>query len=173
MATYSAVSASEKDADSPVNVGLLDKLDQNPVAMFEGAAGAPRLKAAALETAVSPGEHSCFYEYFSTNSDTNNAWTASGIFAIAVQDGTYRTKLMAARFNASTARCRIYRNGAAYGTERTAAQFVYTNWQEDLYFDAGDKIELYFRTDDSGVPSIRGWMEILTAAPYNLIKRIE
>lgn len=173
MATYSAVSASEKDADSPVNVGLLDKLDQNPIAMFEGAVGAPRLKAAALETAVSPGEHSCFYEYFSTNSDTSNAWTASGVSAIAAQSGTFRLKLKAQKALGSTdARCRIYRNGAAYGTERTATGVTFVSWTEDLYFDSGDVIEVYYRTDDAVFPSIAGFMEILTAAPYNLIKRI-
>lgn len=49
MATYSAVSAGEKDADSPINVGLIDKLDQNPHAIAEGASGAPRIKKAAIE----------------------------------------------------------------------------------------------------------------------------
>ncbi|MBN46881.1 MAG: hypothetical protein CMH23_10460 [Methylophaga sp.] len=49
MATYSAVAAGEKDADSPVNVSLLDKLDQNPQAMIEGATGAPRILEAAFK----------------------------------------------------------------------------------------------------------------------------
>lgn len=48
MAAYSSVSASAKDAESPVNVDLIEKLDQNPLAMFEGAAGAPRLQNAAF-----------------------------------------------------------------------------------------------------------------------------
>lgn len=50
MATYSAVSASEKDADSPITVGLIDKLDQNPHAIAEGASGAPKIQAAALDS---------------------------------------------------------------------------------------------------------------------------
>lgn len=48
MATYSAISAGEKDADSPITVGLIEKLDQNPHAIAEGASGAPRILSAAL-----------------------------------------------------------------------------------------------------------------------------
>ena len=49
MATYSAVGAGEKDADSPINVSLIDKLDQNPHAIAEGASGAPKIKNAAFD----------------------------------------------------------------------------------------------------------------------------
>lgn len=48
MATYSAVGAGEKDADSPITVGLIDKLDQNPHAIAEGASGAPKIQTAAI-----------------------------------------------------------------------------------------------------------------------------
>lgn len=48
MATYSAVTAGEKDADSPINVSLIDKLDQNPLAIAEGASGAPKIQNAAF-----------------------------------------------------------------------------------------------------------------------------
>lgn len=50
MATYSAVGSTEKDADSPITVSLIDKLDQNPEAMIEGASGAPRIQTAAYDT---------------------------------------------------------------------------------------------------------------------------
>jgi len=52
MATYSAVSAGEKDADSPVSVGLVDKLDQNPHAIAEGASGAPKILTAAINSSA-------------------------------------------------------------------------------------------------------------------------
>ncbi len=48
MATYSAVSASEKDTDSPITTGLIDKLDQNPHAIAEGVSGAPKIANAAF-----------------------------------------------------------------------------------------------------------------------------
>ena len=56
MATYSAVSAGEKDADSPINVSLIDKLDQNPHAIAEGATGAPKIQSAALDADVVTGD---------------------------------------------------------------------------------------------------------------------
>ncbi len=77
MATYSAVTAGEKDADSPITVGLVDKLDQNPEAMFEGASGAPRLKRAAVEKGVG---HRWFFDY---GDETDGAITHSATASIA------------------------------------------------------------------------------------------
>lgn len=55
MATYTAVSTTEKDVDSPITVSLIDKLDQNPLAMFEGASGAPKLANAAIsDNSITP-----------------------------------------------------------------------------------------------------------------------
>ena len=50
MATYTAIAASQKDTNSPVDTTLIDRLDQNPHAMFEGASGSPRLQNAAVNT---------------------------------------------------------------------------------------------------------------------------
>ncbi len=52
MAIYIAVSESEKDADSIVDVSLIDKLDQNPHAIAEGASGAPKIQSAALDSDI-------------------------------------------------------------------------------------------------------------------------
>ena len=52
MTTYTAITAGEKDPESPVDVNLIGKLDDNPHAMFEGATGAPRVQTAALEQAA-------------------------------------------------------------------------------------------------------------------------
>ena len=48
MATYLAVTAGQKDTDSPITVGLIEKLDQNPIAIAEGASGAPKIQNAAI-----------------------------------------------------------------------------------------------------------------------------
>ncbi|NCW67323.1 MAG: hypothetical protein EBV86_01970 [Marivivens sp.] len=79
MATYSAVTAGEKDADSPINVGLIDKLDQNPHAIAEGASGAPKIQTAAYgagsvdRTAITTDTTSN-----STNSDTVQTYVVTG-----------------------------------------------------------------------------------------------
>jgi len=55
MASYNEVSISEKDPDSPLTASLVDKLDQNPLALFEGAAGAPRLQNNAInDNSINP-----------------------------------------------------------------------------------------------------------------------
>jgi hypothetical protein len=48
MTTYTAISAGEIDADSPITADLMSKLRDNPIAITEGASGAPKISAAAL-----------------------------------------------------------------------------------------------------------------------------
>ena len=81
MATYSAVTAGEKDADSPVNVSLIDKLDQNPHAIAEGASGAPKIQAAAIDTGVINQGH--------LNTGQGEVSTASGIIDATLPGGEY------------------------------------------------------------------------------------
>lgn len=52
MTTYSAIASTEIDADSPITDALLGKLRDNPIAISEGASGAPKVMAAALNTAT-------------------------------------------------------------------------------------------------------------------------
>jgi hypothetical protein len=48
MASYNPV-GSLKNADQPINVTLIDYLDQNPIAIAEGASGAPKIQNAAFD----------------------------------------------------------------------------------------------------------------------------
>ena len=50
MTTYTGIANSEVDGDSPITDTLMQRLRDNVLAMFEGAAGAPRLQLAALDT---------------------------------------------------------------------------------------------------------------------------
>ena len=50
MTTYSSIANAEIDADSPITVPLMTKLRDNPIAITEGASGAPLIQAAALDT---------------------------------------------------------------------------------------------------------------------------
>ena len=49
MTTYSAIAASEIDVDSPITTGLMTKIRDNPIAITEGASGAPKIQTASLE----------------------------------------------------------------------------------------------------------------------------
>jgi len=52
MTTYTTITNAEIDQDSPITQPLLTALRDNPVAITEGAAGAPKVQAAALDTFV-------------------------------------------------------------------------------------------------------------------------
>jgi len=49
MTTYTAITAGEIDVDSPITTGLMTKIRDNPIAITEGASGAPRIQSGALE----------------------------------------------------------------------------------------------------------------------------
>jgi len=49
MTTYTAITAGEIDVDSPITTGLMTKIRDNPIAITEGASGAPKIQTAALE----------------------------------------------------------------------------------------------------------------------------
>jgi hypothetical protein len=49
MTTYTAITNAELDQDSPLTETLTTKFRDNPIAITEGAAGAPRIVAGALD----------------------------------------------------------------------------------------------------------------------------
>ena len=53
MTTYVTIANTEVDPDSPITADLITKLRDNPLAIGEGAAGAPKITAAALNTSTS------------------------------------------------------------------------------------------------------------------------
>ena len=55
MTTYTTITNAEIDQDSPITQPLLTALRDNPIALAEGAAGAPKVQAAALNTFVGSG----------------------------------------------------------------------------------------------------------------------
>jgi heme/copper-type cytochrome/quinol oxidase subunit 2 len=62
------------------------------------------------------------------------------------KDGTYRTEFTLS--SNSTFFWKIYKNGSAIGTERVVGNTTAT-FTEDFTFVAGDKVQLYTRTDNT------------------------
>jgi hypothetical protein len=52
MTTYTAIANADIDADSPVTAPLMTAMRDNPIAITEGASGAPKIQDAALDTTV-------------------------------------------------------------------------------------------------------------------------
>lgn len=53
MTTYTAIANAEIDAESPITTTLMTLLRDNPIAVSEGSAGAPKIQTAALDQTVS------------------------------------------------------------------------------------------------------------------------
>lgn len=71
--------------------------------------------------------------------------------------GEIRVKFDAQSGYATSMTFRIYRNGVAYGTLQTTTATGYVTFSEDLYFAAGDSIDLYFVTQAAPYGSVKNF----------------
>ncbi len=71
--------------------------------------------------------------------------------------GQIRVKFDAKAGYVSAMTFKIYRNGVAYGTLQTTSSTSYTTYSEDLYFAAGDSIDLYFVTQANPYGSVQNF----------------
>ena len=68
-----------------------------------------------------------------------------------LQTGTFRTSFAIRGINAATtAYGRIYKNGAAFGTERSKRDNTYQTFTEDLAFNVGDTCEMWLKNSNAG-----------------------
>lgn len=86
MTDYNTIANGDVDADSPLNTTLLTRLRDNPLALFEGATGAPRLQTAGIadDAVVSDKIDLSFGAY--TTEDSSSWLVPEGIYMISVVD---------------------------------------------------------------------------------------
>lgn len=66
---------------------------------------------------------------------------------LCMHDGTYRIKFdLRLNFGSTDGKAKIYKNGVAFGTERSSTGVDYVTFSEDLSFVRGDLIQLYYYT---------------------------
>lgn len=145
MATYSAITNGEIDADSPVTEALLRKYRDNPFADFEGDGSGVAFAALAD---ITPGNIEL--DGMQIMQPPSTSYSMMESFTV-YKAGTYRVVLSVAAFTSHTTYARIYRNGTAVGTARSVSGLgnsgVYT---EDIAFSVGDTIEIWGRTSAAG-----------------------
>lgn len=95
-----------------------------------------------------------------TSADTERTGTSNNYEKVKemkiVFTGTYRVKFdLSNLIGASNAYGRIYKNGVAFGTERTLNSTSYTTYSEDLAFTIGDTLELWARVVSGGGDSYK------------------
>ena len=80
-----------------------------------------------------------------------NSWARFGEWYMD-RDGTIKTELGLRRGDAKasgTGYIRIYKNGSAYGTQRSTTSTTTVYWEQDLAFVKGDKIQVYVKENYS------------------------
>lgn len=128
MATYRTISDTEVAVDAPITQPLMQALKDNPVAITEGAEGAPRITAAGLSN-VEVGNFYLFGDI--TPVQTAGADVESLTYTVA-KAGTYRVKIGAVKrfdttYTSSSHRAEFYVDGvlefftATYSSGSTTA----------------------------------------------------
>jgi hypothetical protein len=92
--------------------------------------------------------------------------------------GIYRIKFALGGVPIYHVYCQVWRNGSAYGTERSVVGGTMQAFSEDLYFDRGDLIQLYGKSENGSATNITEFLAICgtlalgtvtldTSAPYS------
>lgn len=139
---YSTIASTERDVDSPLTVSFIGKMIDNPEGIATAESGATKIVPAAME------QHSAGTTYIIGSDEAESADYTSGVYVrvksfVVWRAGTLTVKFEAKSPNANT-RARIYKNGAAFGTERSPIG-TYTEWSENLTFAAGDTVEVWLK----------------------------
>lgn len=149
MTAWVTLPDSDLDPDSPITTSLMIALRDNPIAISEGAAGAPEVKHAALE------DHTASAPKYQVGSVGGASTTSTGYTKVAEMRigsaGTIRVDFRLSIANAaSTAFGRIYRNGVAVGTERSTTSTSLVTFTEAIAgWSRNDLIQLYVRTSNA------------------------
>jgi len=157
MTAYNTIADSDIDPESPITTTLMTRLRDNAIAIAEGTSPAPPVAMTALETY--PFTQTDIVDEAVTYAKITNAdYTTSTDYFLAAVNGSngvggtikYGTIIAPVRgqFNArltvsvgASGSARVYKNGSPYGTSRGTGTF-----NEDLAFEATDKIQLYIST---------------------------
>jgi len=157
MTAYNDIADSDVDPESPGTTTTFTRLRDNPIAITEGSSGAPKIQEAALndEAVTYVKLVNCAYTTdadYGVGSKTNTthdttSWAKFGSITAPV-DGYYNARIRLQLDFALPAYYlygRVYKDGVAYGTERSVEDGGDTTWNESLFFSAGERIQLYGR----------------------------
>ncbi len=153
MTTYTAIPNGDIDQDSPVTQPLLTLMRDNPIAITEGAAGAPRILLGALER-LSAGSTIKYRAdaVFSITSTTFTLVTNSNISFM--QAGTVRVSLEHRRGAGGASEARIRRTRGTVVTAVTTfstTNSTFTAETADVSIQPGDILDIVLRNTNSAV----------------------
>lgn len=143
MTDYIHINPTEYEPEAPLTSSLAARMVNNPIAIAEGAPGAPKIRSAAIEyTDLTAGNYAITRP---VRGDTENSSYTKLIEWYCNRGGTVSVRF---EFFTVEGSARIYRNGAAVGTTRSSSG-TYT---ESVTIAPGDLLQIYAR-ETSGVSS--------------------
>lgn len=172
---YNEISDARVQNGAIANSALFFDLRDNPKAIAAGDPGAPRIAHGAI---AGPGAGDVIQPCYVDGTihpanctrviNSGSGYQAYDLLVSSVayvsgirvqRDGNLRVQITGLNGDAGTSYIRLYRNGVAYGTERTITSTTAQSFTEDLEFFSGDEIQLFCNRNGESVVatlSIRG-----------------
>jgi hypothetical protein len=160
---WTTIPNSDIDQDSPITQTLMTALRDNPIAIANGDAGAPRLQLPALQE-VAAGDETRI-ERLNANVNNSSAFIAAQQYSV-IQSGTIRVTLRHRTAGAGNSEARVQRNGTTITTWSTSS----TSFQSrsiDFSISPGDVISVQHRNTLTGTSEI-DQMRARTSGAYLL-----
>jgi len=187
VTTYSTIADSEIDPESPGTTTLFTKLRNNPIAITEGASGAPSILNAALSGypwGAADMEDAAAGNYL----EYNESWTAAEVNTavgssmtkmaefIATRGGTYTFRLSLIGNVSYYGQLRVYLNGSPEGTLRQAnsgSPAVRLTVNENIAVSEGDLVQLYGLTQNAAAVPDGSWAwGVMSSNPIAHLSRL-
>lgn len=165
---YTAIPNADIDPESPITTGLITLLRDNPIAIAEGAAGAPAITGGSLEDTTTSANH--LLEAQKGWSDATGPYGMKKIYEIKIgRDGVLGTELYMNNGGGEGAyhsTGQIYINGVAAGTFRDSGYGISSGqWSEDINVVAGDLLQMYIAYNGTSPYSNSGWLRVMLDNP--------
>lgn len=166
MANYTDIPDGNLDPDSPIRSVDGLALRDNPIAIAEGASGAPRVAPEALE-ARSVGSVRCHYDItvYATDSGGDVSISAGGddVFSIVVfYPGDYKFLYELKAVNGNTVTAKVKINGSTVNTQTTTSTSFVNKSYSASNLSRGDVITIRLDTSDSNNAGRIGGFEVKT-----------
>lgn len=162
MTTYTAIPDANLEPGKPARSVDAILLRDNPIAITEGAAGAPRVQAAAL----SDFETGSTLIYESDDVISTLASNTKIIEAQVQRTGTISVTMKYRRTGGTSLinSFRIYKNGVAQGATQSTTSTVYQTYSLDLSVSPGDLIQIFATAAVDSDSNAQAYMQIATDA---------
>lgn len=175
MTAYTIIPDTSIDGDSGIDSALLTAFRDNPIAIAEGALGAPAITSAINGASLKSVTAGTIYgglqrvgkigSAYDGNVEMNSSYNEGGTSYVEyfncriIQSGTYRVSFWTYGDGGSNnGYGRIYKNGVAFGTEQNSSGASPIQKTEDLIFTAGDTVQLFGKAQTSTLFKLKEFM---------------